>query len=164
MKKLSTSHGFTLIELLVVITIIGLLASTVLASLSGARIAARDIKRVSEAKELAKALEIFRNTNGGDYPCNANNTAAGRACSALATSLFNDRTLANNDSVLMAAIKYTPTPEDSRAATIQYRVATAANRASYSIRVYQESLSGYCLGSVVGTGVAAWVAYPACGQ
>lgn len=68
MNFLSRKHGFTLIELLVVIAIIGLLASTVLASLSTARAKARDIARLSEARELMKALEIYR-TKNGSYPC-----------------------------------------------------------------------------------------------
>ena len=60
--------GFTLIELLVVIAIIGILASTVLASLSDARAEARDSQRLSEAKELMKALEVYRLKNA-QYPC-----------------------------------------------------------------------------------------------
>jgi prepilin-type N-terminal cleavage/methylation domain-containing protein len=69
MKYISHERGFTLIELMVVITIIGLLASTVLAAVSSARITARDTTRVQVVKELQKALELYRNTNGGNYPC-----------------------------------------------------------------------------------------------
>lgn len=75
MNSLSRKHGFTLIELLVVIAIVGLLASTVLASLSTTRSKARDIARLSEARELMKALEIYR-TKNGSYPC----TGTAMAC------------------------------------------------------------------------------------
>jgi prepilin-type N-terminal cleavage/methylation domain-containing protein len=61
--------GFTMVELMVVITIIGLLASVVLASLTDTRARARDAQRVQMVKELQKALELYRNANGGNYPC-----------------------------------------------------------------------------------------------
>ena len=63
------ARGFTLIELMVVITIIGLMASVVLAALGSSRATARDTQRVQMVKELQKALELFRNANGGNYPC-----------------------------------------------------------------------------------------------
>src|SRR3990167_526198 len=53
------SRGFTLIELLVVITIIGLLASVVLARLSSARAKARDARRYSDLLQLQLALELY---------------------------------------------------------------------------------------------------------
>lgn len=49
---------------MVVITIIGLLASTVLASMQGARVASRDAKVKSDIKQIQNALEIHRNANG----------------------------------------------------------------------------------------------------
>jgi prepilin-type N-terminal cleavage/methylation domain-containing protein len=61
--------GFTLIELMVVITIIGLMASVVLAALASSRATARDTQRVQMVKELQKALELYRNANNGNYPC-----------------------------------------------------------------------------------------------
>jgi type II secretion system protein G len=71
-SKLSTtpvkpSHGFTLIELLVVISIIGLLASVVLASLNTARAKARDARRISDMKQISLALELYYDANGS-YP------------------------------------------------------------------------------------------------
>ncbi len=59
--------GFTLIELLVVISIIGLLASIILASLSQARIKARDSTRVQNIVALRTALELYYSTYG-HYP------------------------------------------------------------------------------------------------
>lgn len=61
-------RAFTLIELLVVIAIIGLLSSVVLASLASARSKANDSKRVSDLREIQKALETYANDNNGAYP------------------------------------------------------------------------------------------------
>ncbi len=60
-------RGFTLIELLVVIAIIGILSSVVLASLNSARAKSRDAIRISQLKEVQKALEIYHLDNG-TYP------------------------------------------------------------------------------------------------
>ena len=69
MRSMHTSklRGFTLIELLVVITIIGVLASVVLASLNTAREKSRDATRMSQLKEVQKALEAYYADNGS-YP------------------------------------------------------------------------------------------------
>jgi len=62
-----TQRGFTLIELLVVISIVGLLASIVFASLGVARSKARDVARRQTLRELTTALEFYANDHGG-YP------------------------------------------------------------------------------------------------
>jgi type II secretion system protein G len=61
------SRGFTLIELLVVIAIIGLLASVVMASLNSVRAKGRDARRISDFKELSKALALYYDKYG-KYP------------------------------------------------------------------------------------------------
>lgn len=58
-QKIGFSSGFTLIELLVVISIIGLLSSVILASVSTARVRARDASRVQTVREIRNALELY---------------------------------------------------------------------------------------------------------
>lgn len=65
---ISRKHkGFTLIELLVVIAIIGVLSSSVLASLNTARKKARDARRLSDMKQIYMAMELYYDEHG-TYP------------------------------------------------------------------------------------------------
>lgn len=77
-------RGFTLIELLVVIAVIGILASIILASLNSARSRARDVQRISQLKEVQKALNLYYLENGS-YPLRS--SVAGCSASAWATPL-----------------------------------------------------------------------------
>lgn len=66
-KVKNYSRGFTLIELLVVISIIGIMASVVLASLETARAKARDATRLAQLKQLQSVLETYY-SGPGTYP------------------------------------------------------------------------------------------------
>ncbi|MFA4880019.1 MAG: prepilin-type N-terminal cleavage/methylation domain-containing protein [Candidatus Doudnabacteria bacterium] len=55
--------GFTLIELLVVIAVIGLLATVVTVSVNSARKKARDVKKISDLKQIQTALQLFYDKN-----------------------------------------------------------------------------------------------------
>lgn len=59
-----SGKGFTLIELLVVISIIGFMASIVLASLVDTRQNARDKGRIDALRQLQTALQLYENDHG----------------------------------------------------------------------------------------------------
>lgn len=60
-------RGFTIVELLVVIVVIGILAALVTVSVSGAQAKARNMKRITDIKSVAKAIELYKADNGS-YP------------------------------------------------------------------------------------------------
>lgn len=67
MKKINLKKGFTLIELLVVVAIIGILASVILASSSGARKKGDDTAVKSNLATMRSVAEIFYLDNANSY-------------------------------------------------------------------------------------------------
>jgi len=61
------NKGFTLVELLVVVSLIGVLATLVLANLNSGRQRVRDAQRKSDVRNIQTALRLYYNDNAG-YP------------------------------------------------------------------------------------------------
>ncbi len=70
--------GFTLVELLVVITIITILAGLITVAAFNAVKAARDFAINSEVQQIAAAINVYKNENGGFFPSDTT-TATGQA-------------------------------------------------------------------------------------
>ncbi len=68
MAAYKENTGFTLIELLVVISIIGLLASVMSASLTIAKQKGRNAAVISEVRQVILQLAIYANDHNGNYP------------------------------------------------------------------------------------------------
>lgn len=80
--KTTVSRGMTMVELLVVITLIGLLAGTLLVIIDPRRQGgkARDAQRKSHLRQIQSALEMYRSDNG-QYPAAGSALTCGAALS-----------------------------------------------------------------------------------
>ena len=67
-SRCARNKGFTLIEMLIVITIIALLASTILVGMGGARAKARDSRRIADIHNVQNALELYYAKSGTYLP------------------------------------------------------------------------------------------------
>lgn len=153
----NSKAGFTLLELMVVITIIGLLATVILASLASSRTLARDTARASAVKEVQKALELSRNANAGNYPCAVVGCGAGGGAAVFVngstrTAVFDTAISAfyraNNETASFAAGWLTD-------GSIQYRTGGTLNapiRDSYTLALRREQAITLPSGSTLAAG------------
>ena len=115
MRKNKLLIGFTLIELLVVIAIIGTLASIILGSLTNARRNARDIRRVSDVKQIGLALQLYLEGVGlKQYPLGNSTSCTAPPGALLADDNYGLQVLVTND--LIVSI-----PRDPSNSAICYR-------------------------------------------
>lgn len=135
-SKRKGQKGFTLIELLVVIAIIGILATIVLVSLNTARQKARDVRRVSDMRQVALALEMYYDSNSA-YPGN--------------TILVNE--WANMKTAIEAGNYISAVPADPIAGGVYlYYIESAANTQNYVLGATLEDENNNALDNdVIGT-------------
>ena len=107
-----------MIELLVSLAIIGMLFAAVLALTSGVREKARDAKRMSDVREISKALELYV-VNTGNFPVETE-----------AISITGDDTVS---SVLEDELLISEVPTDPQYPTQVYTYQSDANGSTYTI-------------------------------
>ena len=130
LKNLRRANGFTLIELLVVVSLIGVLATLVLANLNAARQRGRDAERKADMRNIQTALRLYYNDEGG-FP--ENNTSHQMiACDDTACSW---NSVWSSDGII-----YMPILPGDRVSTQTYRY-TQIDADSYTIDACLENKS-----------------------
>lgn len=138
--------GFTLVELLVVISIIGLLSTLAVVALNQARVRARDVKRLSDIKQVQTALELYY-ADAGAYPVEASAITLGDDThDVLTEDGFENDTAATGTNVLMKVPKNAASP-----VTTGYDY-VSADGSTYTITFELESANGdYAAGNHTAT-------------
>lgn len=126
--------AFTLIELLVVVSLIGILATLVLANMNSARERARDATRKSDLRNIQTALRLYYN-DVGRYPAG---TSTFTACGTGAPVACTYGQIWSKDSIVYMSIL----PDDPlTTAPTQDYVYTYINDDDYTLRACLENRS-----------------------
>ena len=135
--------AFTFVELLVVVVLIGILASIAVLSFKNFRRNSRDVKRVSDIREIQMALESYFNSNGY-YPDSIEN------------GVFSTST------VYMESIPTAPTPADGDCSSFTNKyvyTAQGSHNGSYIISFcLGDDVDGISGGDIIASpkGINAW--------
>ena len=134
--KYKNNKAFTLIELLVTIAIIALLAAIIFASLSNAREKSQDTHKISEAKEVEKAIELYRLDNNFSTPSFASSSSNG--------TLHSEGTNEYNDAMTkLVTAGYLPTiPESPSGTDYSYIVSDDGKSAMFYANLSDSSSKG----------------------
>ena len=100
--------GFTLIELLVVVSLIGILATLIMANLNATRGRARDSQRKSDIRNIQTALRIYYNDEG-QYPTSSSGRIV--ACGSGSTACDWGDTFSNTAQTYMSVMPIDPLPD-----------------------------------------------------
>ena len=103
--------GFTLIELLVVVSLIGILATLVLANLTSGRSRGRDAQRKSDLRQISTALRLYYNDRGSYPASNAGKEIMG--CNAGVSQCPWDTQWAIGATVYMSTLPKDPLPDQT---------------------------------------------------
>lgn len=103
-------EGFTLIEMLVVVSLVGVLATLVLANMAGARARARDTQRKSDLRQIESALRLYYNDLGKFPENNASGQIVGCGVVPSACEWGVDEFVASNQTY-MKVIPNDPLPD-----------------------------------------------------
>lgn len=76
-SKKRVTGGFTIVELLIVIVVIAILATISIVAYRGVQDRARNAQRLSDAKTIVKALELYKAQTGEYPPANSSGQNAG---------------------------------------------------------------------------------------
>jgi general secretion pathway protein G len=106
--KYIKTGGFTLIELLVVVSLIGVLATLVLANLNAARQRGRDAQRKSDLRNIQTALRLYYN-DYGIYPANMAGNIAGCDIGGTSICIWGEYFIAD-DQTYMSNLPTDPLP------------------------------------------------------
>ena len=144
-KRMNTQDGFTLIELLVVISIIGLLASVVLASLTDARRSAKDSVMKQQVRSMATIFELERNETGAyqNYLNQGPGNSIGPKCADKNfVGKYADKILELCESIVSQA-EFT----SNTVAIIHVRNTELRDGKHYSVGAWLNNGNWYCVGS-----------------